>query len=381
MRRPLLVAVWLLGVAGLWWALPPAPAGTVVGAATVSADGLAVVTGRTRPPPTHRNPLLSAYPVSPVPAPGPVRVVDVATGRRLWAAHGPTVGVGVEWTADGRRLLVSVGEVGDLQADAVEVREATTGGVVGRFHADTLFSPPDARLALVPRFGREVHDLVETATGGWRRRVAGGYPSFSPDGRRLLVAPPGDHGGSVYDCDTGRLIARFADPRTPLWDGDNLRDLDGVVWDAAGHTARRRVPTLDRPAVASPHGFALRSLWLTENDTVAVAEFERRVPAGAAYRWLARRDPAFGQLADDRYDRRTRLLDAATEAVLAEVPGDGRFVRRSADGRTLYTVADRADGRPVLAAWPLTPRPSPMWLTAGAVGWAAVLGWIARRRA
>ena len=129
------------------------------------------------------------------------RVWDIASGREVRAFALDEGGAAV-FTIDGSGLKLRT-------AERVLTRDLLTGLETARYDLpvlDPLFqlrlvSPvpfalsPDARVLAVARPGGEL-DLIETATLGVRRRLAGpGAPcrdaAFTPDGAHLLTAGPG----------------------------------------------------------------------------------------------------------------------------------------------------------------------------------------------
>jgi WD40 repeat protein len=129
------------------------------------------------------------------------RVWDIGSGREVRAFALDEGGAAI-FTPDGSGLKVRT-------AERVLTRDILTGLETARYDlpvVDPLFpfrvvSPvpfalsPDARVLAVGRSGGEL-DLIETATLGVRRRLAGPGAAcrdaaFSPDGSRLLTAGPG----------------------------------------------------------------------------------------------------------------------------------------------------------------------------------------------
>jgi dipeptidyl aminopeptidase/acylaminoacyl peptidase len=125
---------------------------------------------------------------------GRVRLVDVDSGRRLWASGRFAGGVkGLDWSADGGRLLVlSSSFYGVLDARGRAIAKGPTRGA-----ADDASFAPDGPIALVRRSaGRTAagrSELVLLNEFGEERRLFAGPGRFtdlawSPDGRWLLLS-------------------------------------------------------------------------------------------------------------------------------------------------------------------------------------------------
>jgi WD40 repeat protein len=130
------------------------------------------------------------------------RVWDIATGREVRAYPLEEGGAAV-FTPDGANVKIRT-------ADRVLTRDLLTGLETARYdppHVDLFTGPrmlsnacmalsPDGRVLALGRTGGEI-DLIETATLGVRRQLAGPGPQcrdavFTPDGSRLLTAGPGE---------------------------------------------------------------------------------------------------------------------------------------------------------------------------------------------
>ncbi len=121
-----------------------------------------------------------------------VRVVDVDSRRQLWRSAQIDGAIALEWSPDGRRLLVAAPTGWQLlgAAGLVLARRSESG------IADVAWSPGGRRIAVVlsASDGSDVL-LVNPAGRGQRRELFSGpgrfgRVAFSPDGRRLLVPWP-----------------------------------------------------------------------------------------------------------------------------------------------------------------------------------------------
>ena len=126
---------------------------------------------------------------------GRVLAVDADSGRVLWRSEPGERARAIEWSADGRRIVV-------LSAGAVRVLDERGRTLATRSRASAAaFAPRGRRLALVR--GNEVLIGTQTVFAG------GGVPgdlAWSPDGRWLLVALP-DANQWIFVRPDGRQLA------------------------------------------------------------------------------------------------------------------------------------------------------------------------------
>jgi hypothetical protein len=108
--------------------------------------------------------------------------------------------------------------------------------------------------------------------------AADGFPTFSRDGRRLLVAVANARGldeiwmGALEDHRLDRVVGADADCSYPLWSGDGTRiaysrngsdALDGIyVHDLAGGSPDRRLTARDSLATTRPWAWSPDGRWL-----------------------------------------------------------------------------------------------------------------------
>ena len=125
-----------------------------------------------------------------------VRVTDVDSGRQLGAYRAPHRVEDLQWSGDGRRLLVASGRsvtVLDRDLSPVARWDAPAKGLIGA----AALAPDRSEFATVVRrpapFGPPRSEVLVTREGGRTRSIFAAPGTFtdiawSPDGRRLLVA-------------------------------------------------------------------------------------------------------------------------------------------------------------------------------------------------
>lgn len=436
MRRPaLLVALWLLGAAGLWWLLPPVPRhdwALPPGAehVLVSADGVAVVTGK-----------LAGLGSSPSAYHGPVEGWDVATNQRLWTEFGPDDRVVVSLTAGDRRVwcsrsaeppVVRVASTGERVPDddwlidgrRVAFRAAGSGVTlaIARPGADAIepperfdlyHEPTGRRIGSIPRAGKsdrfaitadgrravlnvfdplELHlydlttaellarqpqrpdDLLESALAGGESVLVGDTVRSIRTGRTLLTLPP--------DASLGHDVFLPADDRWVVIRHDTPAGARLEWYDAA--TGQE-----DECRRLSLGGGGNTAAWVGVGNPKAsdapAGDFWRGGrwlwcqtrdirPAGPTRRTLARL-PGLADLADDIDRSCCQLVDASSGRVVVSLPGEwDKFLRVTTEGR-LYTFTY---GLERVQVWDTPLRPSPRVFAALAAGWTVVLAGICR---
>jgi WD40-like Beta Propeller Repeat len=194
---------------------------------------------------------------------GGLCVYDLASSRRTRIALGAGVDGGFSWSPDGLRIAVA-----DVFRGLVVVERSgqvlavlAKAGKSPPFPEDPAFSPDGRRVAFL--VGRK---LEVVPAGGGRARVldkeAGGAPSWSPDGRRLLytdVRYQTGYGGNVrvVNVATGKSI-RVSDSGIAHWSPDGTTiaygrlpapDVTGQdVWLARPDGSRKRQLTDEFPS-------------------------------------------------------------------------------------------------------------------------------------
>jgi Tol biopolymer transport system component len=173
-------------------------------------------------------------------------------------------GCGHGRSSDGWRLLVESDRDGVRAVYTVDVESGTSArmmSIEGAYTDDPIPSP-DGRTLLV----RTRHPFLVGVDGSHRRQIRLSWlvssQVWSPDGKRLAYAPPGDeHGIWTYDLETGRRtrISFGVYDNSPAWSPDGTRIAyagdDGVfVADADGRDTHR-LSSMDADApVWSPNG-------------------------------------------------------------------------------------------------------------------------------
>jgi WD40 repeat protein len=264
---------------------------------------------------------------------GPVRLIDLASGRDLWRQQSDTYhACTVALSPDGK-FLVS-GGFHDNGLAEIRLWDAYNGKPVRRFSTGTghLFEftlSPDGKYLAVGDSRTGVH-VLEAATGKKRYSLSGKQNyisswSFSPDGREFVVAWP-------YEA---RL--HFRDPHT----GKPLR-----TWDMPEENAFRPTFSPDGKLLATTGGSGVIRLW----DTAT----------GAPVRQLRGNDPWIEAMVFSPDSRRLAAItyrsgtvfvwDTTTGTRLSTVAGHDLAVTAltfARDGRRLFSHG--ADGR--LLSW------------------------------
>jgi hypothetical protein len=422
MRRLLFVGVWLLGVVGLWWPMPPAPHATW----HVPADRVAVaVTADGRVVTVGSRPAGAADAIRR----GPVEGWDIGTGGRIWSAFADADWLTAYWEQGSVRIYQ------DDRRTALDVRSGRPvpepdHPFAGRPGA---IMSPDRSVAFVesqtdgqaePQLvahnmttGRQLYELPAGVNGcifSPGGRFAAGL-RHSGDGRREAVwweVSTGPQGRTPCDVP----LAALGPEGDVVLTGDGaLRDVaTGAVRVAAGDPGRlddARLMADGRYLIASRYAPDPPRTVLTWYDTATgarLADRSREFPDSDSLSFVASSSefgsvvgrylelethrsprPARGWWAwpvrwlgvpPDAPVRRRLLIDTQTGREVLNLPAEQHVWDYSPDGRQVVAcqlLDTGVGGR--LTLWRVPPQPSPRLFAAFAVGWAVVLVLIARR--
>jgi WD40 repeat protein len=169
---------------------------------------------------------------------GSVVVRDADTARTVWSRRPPAPARGLDWSADGTRLLVLTRR-GPLVFDDNGHQLAWSAMPPDRVPLDAALSPDGRAVALLSNRDVTVTALPPQRSGA--RRIFSGEGlrqlTWSPDGQWLLVSwPAADQWIFIHAAGRPRIIAvsRIAEQFTPAGERPAFPHLDGWCCGSAG---------------------------------------------------------------------------------------------------------------------------------------------------
>ncbi len=208
-------------------------------------------------------------------------VVDADGTHRGRVTRSPTSEVAVDWSPDGRRLVVERhGRLYLIGADGRDERLLTAG-------SSPSWAPKGGRIAFI----RKADVFVIESNGHGLRRITtsdapDGEPAWSPDGKRLAFVSSDGVSTDLYSADVRtkallRLTQDVAVERSPGWSRDGRRIL--YLGDAAGGGPFWSIPASGGAATPLGGPPAATSFRLRPTPSLELPpDLDQRAPSGLA---------------------------------------------------------------------------------------------------